>query len=258
MRGASCANCYRSWAGRGEAMSARDPAPDCADEAALLLPWFVNGTLDGTDTRRVAAHLEHCPACRADVARLETVRTLLRSPAQVEYAPQAGLRRLLGRIDEDERRTRQRPLPPGADPAPPRAAPGTRRHRFIRPGALRWLAAATLAQAVAIVAIVAVVASGALRPPATDAPYRTLTAVADEGPRLRAVFAPAMTVAELQELLRANQLVAVAGPSDAGVFTLALRVPTATADVQAAVVTRLRADPRVRFAELQATAAPEQ
>ena len=58
-----------------------------------------------------------------------------------------------------------------------------------------------------------------------------------------------MTLAELQDLLRANQLVAVAGPSETGIFTLALRAPSAGTDAQAAVLARLRADARVRFAE---------
>jgi predicted ATPase len=58
-----------------------------------------------------------------------------------------------------------------------------------------------------------------------------------------------MTLAEVQEVLRANQLVAVAGPSAGGVFTLALQAPQANDEARAAAIARLRADARVRFAE---------
>jgi anti-sigma factor RsiW len=223
---------------------------DCNDDAARLLPWYVNGTLGADEARRVAAHLERCPACHADAAHLEAVRTLLRSPVQVEYAPQAGLRKLMTRVEQEARTgaatsTAAAPVT-GAVVPPAVAVP--RRHGTPLRNLVHWLAAAVVVQACAIAVIVG---ANYFRPAvdAPEAPYRTLTTNAPEGPRLRVVFVPTMTLAELQDLLRANQLVAVAGPSETGIFTLALRAPAAGADVQAAVLARLRADARVRFAE---------
>ena len=211
---------------------------ECSDEAARLLPWFVNGTLSDADAARVATHLEHCRTCRADAAEQGRVRALMRAPAQVEYAPQAGFRKLLTRVNELERE----------DLA---AASKT----FVRqPGrrsagsSVRWLSAAVVVQALALGAI----AGARFWTPFSDdgtRAFRTLTSVTAEGARLRVVFVPATTLAELQELLRANQLVAVAGPSDAGIFTLALRASVTSQEAQSAVLARLRADPRVRFAE---------
>jgi len=87
------------------------------------------------------------------------------------------------------------------------------------------------------------------------AAYRTLSSQPEGEARLRVLFAPGVTLAELQALLQAQRLLAVAGPSEAGLFTLALR--GSAADEPAAVLARLRADPRVRFAEaLAADAAP--
>lgn len=225
---------------------------ECTDEAARLLPWFVNGTLSTADAGRVSAHLDRCQACRAAAAELGRVRTLLRSPAQVEYTPQAGFRKLMARIDEMER---EYPAPAPA-PKPVAVVP----HPARRPshGHVRWLAAAVVVQAVALGAI-----GGAhflARPAIDDAPrYRTLTSAAPvvaAGPRLRVVFAPATTLAELNDLLHANQLVVVAGPSDAGIYTLALHSSPARRDAQDTVLARLRADPRVRFAEPLGAEAP--
>ena len=231
-----------------------DPVLDCDDDTARVLPWYVNGTLGGAESRRVAAHLESCAACRDSAAHLEAVRTLLRSPAQVEYAPQAGLRKLMARVQQEARVAAAMPAPPQpvtAGDAPPTGA-ASHQHGTALRNLVRWLSAAVIVQACAI-AVIMGAGYFARSVDAPTAPYRTLTTNAAEGPRLRVVFVPTMTLAELQDLLRANQLVAVAGPSETGIFTLALRAPAAGTDAQtatqAAVLARLRADARVRFAE---------
>jgi len=65
---------------------------------------------------------------------------------------------------------------------------------------------------------------------------------------IRAVLAPTLTLGELQSLLAQSHLQIVAGPSDAGVYSLAplsVRVAVATQPALA----QLRANPGVRFAE---------
>lgn len=211
---------------------------ECDDEAAQLLPWFVNGTLSNADAQRVAAHLERCEACRMDAAEQGHVMDLLRAPVQVEYSPKAGLRKLLGRLDEAER------VEQAVRPAAVATVAGWRSSA----NPVRWLVAAVVIQGVALSTIAGL---QLLRQPSADAaaPYTTLTSVRVEKASLRVAFVPATTLAELQDLLRANRLVAVAGPSDAGIFTLGLDPSATGAEAQAAVLARLRADPRVRFAE---------
>jgi hypothetical protein len=85
-------------------------------------------------------------------------------------------------------------------------------------------------------------------PPPTE--FRTATTVVSapvRGPQVRAVFASATTVEDLHRIARAAGVRIVDGPSEAGVYTLALD-STAPGSMDEAL-DRLRGDPRVRFAE---------
>jgi hypothetical protein len=232
----------------------------CADDAASLLPWFVNETLSAEDRGRVEAHLADCAPCRAELAAERRIRTLLRQPEAVQAVPQLGLRKLLSRIDEE------RPLAEGqhavADNTPVHAAhvahsapaPGlTRARRARRPwhtALTPWLAAAVVVEAIGLGVLGA--QSAHQRNGLESASYSTMTAIAPsatDGPGFRVVFTPGMTLIELRDVLRAQRLVVVAGPSEAGVFTLRLAGGATDADASADALATLRADPRVRFAE---------
>jgi hypothetical protein len=157
--------------------------------------------------------------------------------ANVEYAPQAGLERTLARIDE---LTREAP--------PATTAPPTRASRRITP--TQWLAAAVVVQAVGL----GVLGTSVIGRPATSqapAAYQTLSSAAPvaSGARIRAVFAPSTPVDELRSLLGANRLAIVAGPSEAGVFTLAALDPGVDAAHLEALIASLRRSPSVAFAE---------
>jgi hypothetical protein len=81
--------------------------------------------------------------------------------------------------------------------------------------------------------------------------YETLSApaAATSGGSIRAVFAEGMTIARLKELLAAQHLVIVSGPSEAGVFTLGDTDVAADRDRRESPLAALRADPYVLFAE---------
>lgn len=236
-------------------MNAAQPQPACPDEAARLLPWFVNGTLPLVDTQFVEAHLAACETCRSDAAALTRMRTLLRSPGQVEHAPHGGLRKLMQRIDAAEGLP-QGPELPLADALVASSMPAARQVKqaqLAKGRVARWLSAAVVLQSLALLFLGALAfrdSSGG-----GESAYRTLSTAPAEPPHpaLRVLFAPTTTLAEVQDLLRVNGLTIQAGPSDAGLFTLALRTPREPAAEQAAALARLRADPRVRFAEPAAT-----
>jgi len=86
--------------------------------------------------------------------------------------------------------------------------------------------------------------------PVRAAQYQTAAAPKaqpDRDGQIRAVFSPTVTVEELTRIVTETRLTIVDGPSDSGVYTLAVQpgrdLPVADA------LERLRRDPRVRFAE---------
>ena len=86
--------------------------------------------------------------------------------------------------------------------------------------------------------------------PGPASEYRTAAAPPaqpDRDGQIRAVFSPSVTVEELTRIVSETRLTIVGGPSDSGVYTLAVQ-PGQDLTVADAIV-RLRSDPRVRFAE---------
>jgi hypothetical protein len=223
----------------------------CDAEAARLLPWLVTDRLSAADAERVTAHVEHCEICRADLADQRALRATMRSASAVEYAPQAGLAKTMARIDELAR-----------EPAAGPDVAATDRHaRSRRPqfGVTQWLTAAVILQAIGLGAIGG---SYLVRQPADrgKAAYETLStpAAVTSGARIRAVFAEGMTIARLKELLAAQHLVIVSGPSEAGVFTLGSTEVAPDRDRRDLPLAALRADPSVLFAEPLAGNGPPQ
>jgi hypothetical protein len=80
--------------------------------------------------------------------------------------------------------------------------------------------------------------------------YRTLSApeAAPQVATIRVVFAPEVTMAQVQAMLAAARLQVRAGPSDVGVWTLGPARDSNRAETEAAL-RELRASSEVRFAE---------
>lgn len=225
-------------------MSAESHSTDVHAEVFELLPWWVNGTLDGAEVAMVEDHLQRCEACRHEASAQQRLRDAMRHDASnVEHAPQASFERLWSRIEELDRDVPRM----GADPVPPMPA------RAAGPFAAhsRW----RLAAGVVLLVGAASIGTLYLRSSPRDDPALFHTATATSGttavvaaPQIRAVFADTTTVEELAAITRAAGLTVVAGPTEAGVYTLGLDRNASTAALDDALV-RLRGDPRVRFAE---------
>ena len=73
---------------------------DLHRHVAELVPWYVNGTLEGRDRDAVTAHLPGCPACREEVARCQTLAAAVQRAVDAAGAPgPGGLERVLASIE---------------------------------------------------------------------------------------------------------------------------------------------------------------
>ena len=207
-----------------------------------LLPWYLNDTLDRAESTRVEAHLLHCRSCRREYERCQDlVKTLRRSRTEAWTPPPGHLQQVMAKIDAFETATATDSVRPPSRfftwPVLPWffALPGGARTVFaLQSGLLVVLAGLLLWQTA--------------QPPPVPA-FQTLTSadpVQHTQPhRVRLVLAGETTVMDLQKLLTEVNAAIVAGPSDLGVYTLAL---AETADPRA-VAERLRAEPWVTLAE---------
>jgi anti-sigma factor RsiW len=206
-----------------------------------LLPWYVNGTLEGRELDAAKAHLATCEACRDEAARCRDLAAAVQSAPAPAWTPSpAHLARLLARVDAIE-------SPDGRAGGwrdwLQSCATALRESLWITPPAMRWALAAQGALVV-VLAATAIWQAAALHGPG----YRTLAGsseqIAGKHAEVRIVFAEDITEREMRALLERAKGSIVGGPSPAGAYTVLL-----AADSSAAALEVLRADPKVRLAE---------
>jgi anti-sigma factor RsiW len=201
------------------------------EQAWDLLPWLVNDTLEPGERVEVEAHVASCRECREERERCRTMASLVRK-AEVAPSPHpAQLARLVQRIDETERTKKGRTLAGFLG--------GT-------PSAVRW---ALVAQAAAVVFLLAVVFLPNVRPAFHVLSDPSKAVVAPGQRQLRVVFAPGTTEPDMRRLLLEVRGEIVGGPSPLGAWVVAVPAAGAGADTIELVLEHLRDDPHVRFAE---------
>ena len=85
----------------------RDRKPKVAQashrEIALLLPWYVNGSLDGPERDRVRLHVQGCHRCQQEVPLLRLIQTEVASARSGEPEPTPeGLEQVLTKIKSSQ------------------------------------------------------------------------------------------------------------------------------------------------------------
>jgi hypothetical protein len=205
-----------------------------------LIPWIVNGSAPEAERLAAQAHLASCADCRQELEFQSQLQAAMALQGTAEIDMRDSWQRLRSRLDA------------AARPDPARG--GWQRARAAGSTWMPWLAAAVVVQALGLGALGA---AWWLRPPAAAsspavaaAAYRTLSApqAAPPAATIRVVFAPDVTVAQLQALLAAARLQVRAGPSEVGVWTLGPAADSSQAATEA-VLRELRAQSQVRFAE---------
>jgi|HubBroStandDraft_5_1064220.scaffolds.fasta_scaffold296423_2 hypothetical protein len=193
---------------------------------ADLFPWYLNGTLGADERRRVDAHVRECSTCRDELAKERRIYEEMAIAPSVEYMPAPSLKRLQSAIDH------------WGDELTPSSAAAMRRLP-------RWRALAAASIALVAVALAFLTANrwGQLHGPNYHTVTTSITHPRDEV--IRAVFAPTVTLVDLQGILAEAQLRIISGPTEAGVYSLAATSQRAVG----ASLALLRNHPEVRFAE---------
>jgi anti-sigma factor RsiW len=201
-------------------------------QVSALLPWYVNETLAEADRLRVEAHLGNCTTCGEDLAAQQRICAAIEAQPTLNYMPSASLKRLQARLDT-QATSSSAPAPASQEQLPTNRMPWR-----------GWMAASIAAMTVAVALFAADrwVLEARLQPS-----YRTVTnsAPRPQGEVIRAVFAPSITLVELQTILDEAQLRIVSGPTEAGVYSLA---SNSTLTVRGSLAL-LRQHSSVRFAE---------
>lgn len=174
-------------------------------EADRLLPWWVNGTLEGDEREQVAQHLAECVQCQREVEWLRTLQAELASESTASTDAPRAMQRLRRRMRSAH------VLSQGSGPstAAPRRGWGRRN---------RWLAWVVAAQAVVVVGLSGVL----IHNHQAAGEYRTLSTPDSRGALLVVTFDPQMTEAQMRELVRSNDTRIVGGPTEAGAYLLSV------------------------------------
>lgn len=182
------------------------------DRAQMLLPWYVNGTLEPGDAALFEAHLGACDECRADLAANRALRELYAGTPMPGKPERPAVLASVGRAPQAARRP---------------VATWTRATQF----------ALAAAAAVALIVVVAPRAdSGEYRLLGSDAPAQAGNAIV--------LFSPDTAARDLRAALERTGARLVGGPTASGAYIV--QVPEQR---RSQALADLRALPQVVLAE---------
>jgi hypothetical protein len=206
-----------------------------------LLPWIANESAAAKDVARVEVHLRDCRECQQELEFQRELRNAIRAEDAVVLAPQTSLQKLMQRIDTVEDIDDE----PEATPASVVAMPSRKPALWSR-----WLPIAAAVQGIVITGLL-----GAMWMQSSDtltAPRYITRSASDKAityrPVIRVVFTGNVSLDDMNRVLRSVDAQIIAGPSEAGVYTLGAARFAKESSVDKAL-DQLRADGHIVFAE---------
>jgi hypothetical protein len=193
---------------------------DCV-RAWDLMPWVLQDSAPEEQSAWLKNHFAHCESCRTEFTQQSRLRQAMSLPSDIPLDANAGLARLLARLDTpDARDWRQR----------------ARSGNWLT----RALVAAVLIQAIGIGTL-----GAKLWSVGETLPYSQAGSPVTPG-SIRVVPDAPMTLADWNALMHTLQLQVVDGPNDVGAYTVA---PTGTAATTQQALQQLRTTRGIRLAE---------
>lgn len=191
---------------------------DAHVQVMSTLPWYVNGSLDGAEHQRVQKHIEQCKVCQKEIETLQKLEVAIQHQStRTTWQPDGHhFQSILNRID-DVNETAQT----STSVSIWQRICNWFHNFFDVSSAMRW----TFAAQSALVVILSVVLV-ALVPEPTETSFQTFSTEANSSytnnQQIRIVFSETIQLSELSSLLNSMQATIVEGPSQHGVFTIAL------------------------------------
>ena len=171
------------------------------NDVELLLPWYVNDTLDDDERKTVQQHLQTCAECRDNVELLGRMKTAVHGRAPSPIVPKPRIEQMLATIDAD------------AEPA----TPVWRKHIF------------SIAASIALLAITALaIYGGRSSMPNLPARFETATGVAaatDMEYVFEIKFRQNMSADDRHRILEKLGAREILFDDDAGVHRVIVRLP---------------------------------
>lgn len=209
------------------------------ERANELLPWLANGSLEKSERTLVEQHVKSCLACRKSLREERKLRELMTRGADESLAVDEGFQRLLRRIDAAPQNSGQEPLG-SVD-----GRKTSRKPRTWTASLSRWALAASVTLTLGTVVWLV---RAELEGPLPDRYVTVTDAPAIDAARVDVIFLDGIGAEERAALFAEIGARVAAGPSPAGRYTLAFDSLDGREEAVAAVLARLRLDPRVRFA----------
>ncbi|MDD1621630.1 MAG: hypothetical protein LUQ11_09125 [Methylococcaceae bacterium] len=224
---------------------------DQHQQISLLLPWYVNQSLELNERQRVEHHVRGCMLCRRELVHLAKLAAAVKETSDLDVAAEASFNAMRARLQARRQQSVSNDVPAPDDTLEKRAdrKPGspdkvsTRYRLFPEGRGLRLAIAASL-----LLAIVPFAMRYGQSPVATD--YYTLSDLKPEsgaGSLLRVVFVKSMSDNDIDALLSKVHGQRMEGPNSVGAYTI--RIDDKDAPNLASAIAFLREQADVMLAE---------
>jgi len=224
----------------------------------LLLPWYLNKSLEQDELQQVESHLRNCILCHRELVALRKLAAAVKQSSDLDVAAEASFAKLREKLQTADP-LRIKTLPSNNQPRliwsrkPAAASPdlsGNSASRYSQLSSLRGNSVTHFAIAASmLLAIIPLIMQYGRSPATTD--YYTLSAAKPESPtgtRLRVVFSKSLANTDINSLIEKIHGQLVEGPNSVGAYTVMLGADKTSEDLTAAVAL-LRNQQNVLLAE---------
>jgi len=218
----------------------RKPPEFSHEEWDLLIPWYVNGTLNEVEMHQLEGHIAQCDACKTAVQwELELAKSLNASPSGLETLKADKDKQYLALLEATD-------------------APGVRRKSWQRPYAPKSAGGKplVLVASAASLMLALLIGSWLLAPERPD--YQTLTRDSGHsGEVVQVLFHPSTPERDIRMLLLELDARILGGPSERGVYRLAIPETRQSGATQGKLSAEgLMRHPAIKWAEFEVNSQP--